>query len=270
MAKDRETKSTRDKAAAARAEQVAREKRRERTVRIIGAIGVAVVVVLIIGLAVVVPRLTGDSSSGGSPMPAPDPGAPVPTGVYGADGVAPWGVPVGDAPESAPLLELWEDFQCPACGSLEEINGAGIQSLAVDGKARLVYRPTAFLDNNLGNNGSSAAINAWGCAIDAGKTLEFHDLIYANQPTVEGEGWTNAQFVGFAEESGIVGVPLEQFNDCLTSNRYLGWAANSTQAFYDAQVQGTPRGYLNGTPLEPAQLADQATLDKLVAEAASQ
>lgn len=271
MAKDRESKSTRDKAAAARAEQVAREKRRERTVRIFGAIGVVVVVVLIIGLAVVVPRLSGETSGGGgTPMPAPDPSAAVPTGVYGADDVVPWGVPVGTAPETAPLLELWEDFQCPACGSLEELNGAGIQSLAEEGTVRLVYRPTAFLDNNLGNNGSSAAINAWGCAIDAGKNLEFHDILYANQPTVEGEGWTTAQFVGFAEEVGIVGVPLEQFNDCLTSNRYLGWAANSTQAFYDGEVQGTPRGYLNGTPIDGAQLADQATLVKLVEEAQAQ
>ena len=202
-------------------------------------------------------------------MPAPDPNAAVPTGVYGSDGLVPWGVPVGSAPESAPLLELWEDFQCPACGSLEELNGAGIQSLALDGSVRLVYRPTAFLDNNLGNTSSAAAINAWGCAIDAGKTLEYHDLIYANQPTVEGEGWTKEQFISFAEQSGITGVPLEQFNDCMTSNRYLGWAANSTQAFYDGNVEGTPRGYLNGTSLDGAQLADQGTLEKLVEEAAA-
>ena len=269
MAKERESKSTREKAAAARAQQMAAEKRRERTVRIIGAIGVVVVVILILGLAIVVPRISGDDSANGAPDARPDPNAAIPTGVYGADGVAPWGVPVGTAPESAPLLELWEDFQCPACGSLEELNGAGIQSLALDGSVRLIYRPTAFLDNNLGNTSSAAAINAWGCAIDAGKTLEYHDLIYANQPTVEGEGWTREQFIGFAEESGITGVPLEQFNDCLTSNRYLGWAANSTQAFYDGNVEGTPRGYLNGTALDGAQLADQGTLEGLVQEAAA-
>ena len=270
MAKDRESKSTREKAAAARAEQVSREKRRERTVRIFGAIGVVVVVVLIIGLAVVVPRLSGDSSAdGGTPLPAPDSNAAVPTGVYGADGVAPWGVPVGSAPDTAPLLELWEDFQCPACGSLEELNGAGIQSLGTDGKVRLVWRPTAFLDNNLGNTSSAAAINAWGCAIDAGKTVEYHDAIFANQPTTEGEGYTTELFVSLAEQVGITGVPLEQFNDCLTSNRYLGWADNSTQAFYDAKVEGTPRGVLNGTPIDGAQLADQATLEKLIEEAAA-
>ena len=89
------------------------------------------------------------------------------------------------------------------------------------------------------------------------------------QPTVEGEGWTNEQFVSFAEQAGITGVPLEQFNECLVSNKYLGWAANSTQAFYDGNVEGTPRGYLNGTPIDGAQLADQATLEKLVEEAAA-
>ena len=99
--------------------------------------------------------------------------------------------------------------------------------------------------------------------------MEYQQIVYANQPTAEGEGWTSAQFVGFAEEAGIVGVPLEQFNDCLTSNRYLGWAANSTQAFYDANVEGTPRGYLNGVVIDGAQLADQALLADLVAEATS-
>ena len=34
----------------------------------------------------------------------------------------------------------------------------------------------------------------------------------------------------------ITGVPLEQFNECVVSNKYLGWAANSTQAFYDGNA----------------------------------
>ncbi len=270
MAKDKPSKSVREKAAAARAEQQAQEKRRERTVRIIGAIGVIVVVVAIIGIAVFASR----SGSGGGgevkPLPSPNPSLPVPKGVYDSTGEVPYGVPYGTAPATAPLLELWEDFQCPACGSLEAINGAGIQTLATDGKVRLVWRPTAFLDNNLGNTSSAQAISAWGCAIDAGKTAEYHDAVYANQPTVEGEGFTDEQLLGFAEQSGISGVPLEEFNTCLTSGRYLGWAVNSTQAFYDAQVQGTPAGFLNGEPLDGAQLADQAGLEQRIADATKQ
>lgn len=261
------SKDRRERAAAARAAAQAGEKRRERTVRLIGALAVVAVVAGIIGVAVYARNTEG--SVAGVQVVDPDPSAPVPEGVLGADSEWAFGVPYGSGGANVPVLEVWEDFQCPACGSLEELNGAGIQSLALDGSVRLVYRPTAFLDNNLGNTSSAAAINAWGCAIDAGKTLEYHDLIYANQPTVEGEGWTREQFVGFAEESGITGVPLEQFNDCLTSNRYLGWAANSTQAFYDGNVEGTPRGYLNGTAIDGAQLADQATLEGLVQEAAA-
>ncbi|MFM7598206.1 MAG: DsbA family protein [Actinomycetota bacterium] len=267
MAKDKPSKSVREKAAAARAEQQAKEKRRERTVRIVGAIGVIVVVVASIGIAVFASR----SGSGGGgdvrPLPSPDPSAPVPAGVYDSSGEVPYGVPYGTAPVTSPLLEIWEDFQCPACGSLEAVNGAGIQSLAEEGKVRLVWRPTAFLDNNLGNQSSAEAIAAWGCAIDAGKTAEYHDVIYANQPTVEGDGYTQEQLLAFAEEVGISGVPLEEFNTCLTGGRYLGWAVNSTQAFYEAEIPGTPAGFLNGTQLDGAQLADQAGLEKLVAEA---
>ena len=267
MSKDRESKSTREKAAAARAEQMAQEKRRERTVRIIGAIGVVVVVVAIIGIAIFASSNKGDDSANN--LPGPDPSAPVPTGVYGSDGAFPYGVPFGTAAEGAPILQLWEDFQCPACGALENINGAGIESLAESGDMQLVWRPTAFLDNNLGNTSSAQAINAWGCAIDADKTVEYHNTLFANQPETEGDGWTTEQFVGFAEEVGITGVPLEQFNDCLTEGRYLPWAANSTQIFYDSQIQGTPTGLLDDSVIESATLADQTALEKLVQEAAA-
>lgn len=268
MAKEKLSKSTREKAAAAREEQQAKEKRRERTVRIVGAIGVIVVVAVIIGLAVVVPRMSGSSDGGGAtPLPSPNPSAAVPTGVYDATGEVPWGVPVGTAPATAPLLALWEDFQCPACGSLEEINGAGLQGLAQDGKVRLVWRPTTFLDNNLGNQASAFAVSAWGCAIDAGKTTEYHDTLYSNQPTTEGEGWTQEQLIQFGEQAGISGAPLDTFRQCVNDNTYLGWAVNSTQAFYDANIQGTPYGTLNGQPIETKVLADPAALEKAIADA---
>ncbi len=268
MAKEKPSKSTREKAASARAEQQAKEKRRERTVRIVGAIGVIVVVALIIGLAVVVPRMSSNNTTPDS-LPSPDPNAAVPTDVYNATGEVPWGVPIGTAAATAPLLEIWEDFQCPACGALEEANGAGIQGLAQDGKIRLVWRPTTFLDNNLGNQASAYAVSAWGCAIDAGKNVEFHDIVYANQPTTEGEGWTQEQLIQFGEQAGISGAPLDTFKQCVNNNTYLGWAVNSTQAFYDAQIQGTPYGLLNGQPIEAKTLADPAALEQAIADAAA-
>lgn len=268
MGKNSDEKSTREKAAAARAAQQAAEKRRERTIRIIGAIAVVAVVVIIIGLAVIVPRLSGDSSNGGRDLPDVNPAAALPAGVLGPDAEFAYAVPYGGAPETAPTLAIWEDFQCPACKALEEINGQGIKDLATSGQVQLFWRPTTFLDRNLQNTSSAEAVSAWGCAIDAGKTAEYAGIVYANQPA-EGAGYTTAQLIDFGVQAGIGGPQLETFTQCVEDGTYLGWAVNSTAIFYEDNVPGTPTGYLNGLPLNGGQLADQAELQRLVDEAAA-
>lgn len=271
MAKEKDSaKSTREKAAQARVAQQAQEKRRERTVRIVGAIGVVVVVALIIGLAIIVPRMNDKGGGDATPLPSPNPSAALPTSVYPSDSPVAYGVPVGTGTDSVPELAIWEDFQCPSCGALEKLNGQGIEQLANDGKIRLVWRPTAFLDSKLGNQSSVDAISAWGCAIDQGQSEAYHNTLYANQPTQEGDGWTQEQLLGFGEQAGITGAALDAFKKCVTDRTYVGWAVNSTQAFYDAGVQGTPSGTLNGQPIDAKTMADQTALEKAIADAMSQ
>lgn len=252
------SRDRRERAAAARAAAQAGEKRRERTVRIIGAVAVVVVVAGIIGVALVA-RNTGGSASG-IEVVEPDPSAPVPEGVLGADSEWPFGVPYGSGGENVPVLELWEDFQCPACGALEVANGDGIAELAETGVVRLIWRPTGFLDRNLGNDASNRAIGAWGCAMDAGYTREFHDAVYANQPAVEGDGWSNEELIGIAEGVGMSGEELDSFTQCVDEGTYRPWAANSTQEFYTGNVGGTPFGLLDGVEVPNATLADKAAL----------
>lgn len=260
------SKDRRERAAAARAAAQAGEKRRERTVRIVGALAVLVVVVGIIAVAVVARNTEGSAT--GVEIIDPDPSAPVPTGVLGADSEWAFGVPYGSGDESVPVLEVWEDFQCPACGALEEANGAGIAELAETGVTRLIWRPTAFLDRNLGNDASNRAIAAWGCAIDEGFTREFHDAVYASQPEEEGDGWPNEDFTVIAEEVGMSGETLDSFNQCVADGTYRVWAANSTQEFYDGGVAGTPFGLIDGVEIENAVLADKAALLAALTEAA--
>jgi hypothetical protein len=252
------SKDRRERAAAARAAAQAGEKRRERTVRIIGALAVLAVVAGIIGVAVYARNTEGSAT--GFDVIEPDPSAPVPDGVLGADSEWAFGVPYGTGGENVPVLELWEDFQCPACGALEAANGAGIAELAETGVARLIYRPTGFLDRNLGNDASNRAIAAWGCAIDEGFTIEFHDAVYANQPEVEGDGWPNEDFVALAEQIGISGEQLDSFSQCVADETYRVWAANSTRAFDDEAIPGTPYGRINGVEIDNATLADKAAL----------
>jgi protein-disulfide isomerase len=150
------------------------------------------------------------------------------------------------------------------------VNGAGIAELAETGKVQLVWRPTHFLDANLGNDASSRAIAAWGCAIDAGRVREFHDLVYVNQPADEGLGYTQDQLVSFGEQSGIAGSDLETFTTCVREGTYRAWAANSNEEFQNAAIQGTPFGLLDGVVVENATLADRAALEAAVAQAAAQ
>ncbi len=257
-------KNRRDRAAAARDEANAQERRRERMVRIIGAITVLVVVAGIIAVAVVA-RNSSDTPAA-TDLPSPDPTAALPTGALGSDDVHSFGVPYGSATD-VPVLAIWEDFQCPACGAVERANGTGIESLAESGKVQLVWRPTTFLDGNLGNDASARAVAAWGCAVDAGKAKEYHNTVYANQPEVEGTGYTDDQLIGFASDSGITGTELETFTTCFADRTYLGWAANSTNEFYGASVPGTPFATLDGVEIPTETLVDQAALEKLVDDA---
>ncbi len=165
-------KNRRDRAAAAREEANAGERKRERMVRIIGAMTVVVVVFGIIGVALVA---RNSSDTGTVAAPSADPNAPLPATALPADDERAFAVPYpGTTSADAPVLEIWEDFQCPACGAVEAANGAGIESLADAGKIQLIWRPTTFLDRNLGNDASARATAAWGCAIDAGKATEYH------------------------------------------------------------------------------------------------
>ena len=139
----------RQKAAAAREASNAGEKRRERTVRIVGGVTVLVVVAGIIGLAV----FARSTDTGTELVTASaDPSAPLPKGARPAGDPYEFGVPYGSAAAGAPVLEVWEDFQCPSCGAVEAANGDGIAKLAEDGKVTLIWRPTTFLDKNLGND----------------------------------------------------------------------------------------------------------------------
>ena len=150
----------------------------------------------------------------------------------------------------------------------EEASGAAIQGLIDAGKVRVEYRPTIFLDKNLlssntaaGNpNSSQRATMAFGCAVDAGAAEKFHAGVFSNQPAEEGSGFSNDTLISVAEATGITGAELDTFTECLTSEKYAGWVANSYDAFDSEGVSSTPTGLLDGTELSGDVLFDPAQL----------
>lgn len=245
-----DARSTREKAAAARAEALRAERARQRRTSILIGLGLVVLVGLIVG-AVVWNNAQSSTPSGSVTLPAPDPGAALPTGVLGSDSDTAYGYPL-DPAAGTPVLQVWEDFQCPICKEFEATYGSSLKKLAQDGTVKVVYRPTIFLDYSqlgLGTDHASArATSAWGCAIDAGVGEAYHSTVFANQPT-EGVGYTQDVLKQFGATAGLSGGALTTFESCVDQQTYLGWASNSYQAFQDNGIPGTPNLVLNGKEL---------------------
>ncbi len=120
--------------------------------------------------------------------------------------------------DSAKVLTVVDDFQCPACASYEEVYGPVFQSLAEKGEVKLEYRNRFFLDTNLKNDSSQKAAIGASCADTVGKYQEYHDTVFANQPSQEGTGYTESQLrETFPQQAGITGDDLTTFQTCYDS-----------------------------------------------------
>jgi protein-disulfide isomerase len=108
---------------------------------------------------------------------------------------------------------------------------------------------------------------AFGCAVDAGKTAEFHSGVFAMQPSKEGDGFTDQQLLDLGKKVGIDGDSYTTFETCVSSAKYKGWAQNSQLHAQDRGVQGTPSFFLNDQLIETAIVADPAGFAGVVAEA---
>ena len=88
-----------------------------------------------------------------------------------------------------PFIEVYEDFQCPACARFEAISGPYIEELIATKKAKVAFHMLSFLGGE-----SQIAANAAACSADQGKFLEFHKTLYANQPAENTGAWTSQYF----------------------------------------------------------------------------
>lgn len=134
-------------------------------------------------------------------------------------------------PQAPVTIDIYEDFMCPACGQFERRSHQGLEQVAADGKAKVVYHPVNILkDYSVPPGYSTLAAGAALCAAQAGIFPRFHDTLFAHQPTEDGPGWTvtNLQHLGHSLGAGdsfgrCVQAGAQQRIDTATENasRYL-------------------------------------------------
>lgn len=242
----------REEAAALKAQAAAAESRDKR-VKIIGSVVVAVVVVGIIAAGVLGAR---------AGKPGADPNHALPKTVLSES----YGWPLAAINSNISTLKVYEDPQCPYCQAFEATFGDTMSKLSASGTVNVVYQMAAFLDTNLpqSKHASRRAINAMGCAIDQGAGVAYHRMLYASQPKDEGTGWTDDQLLQLGAMSSMSGTTLTAFEDCTKGGTYLGWADNATQFFRDKQIPGTPYIELDGKEVPDSALTSVAAFTEYI------
>jgi protein-disulfide isomerase len=157
----------------------------------------------------------------------------------------PDGLSLGD-PNAPVTIDVFEDFQCPACKSFtENIEPLIIQNLVSTGQARYVYHNYPFLDGDgAGSIGESdQAANASMCASEQDKFWEMHSALYANWNGENQGAFNNRRLQAIAES---VGLDMDSFNSCFNSNKYEAEIQADFDLGQDMGVSGTPSVFVNG------------------------
>lgn len=152
------------------------------------------------------------------------------------------GVTVGQ-PSAPKTIDVYLDFQCPACLAFEQQSGATIDELVASGAVKVLYHPVAYLDRfSSGTKYSSRSSAASACAAADNVFPQYLKLLYANQPPENGTGLPDSQLISLGQQAGAG----PNFAKCVTDGTYAAWTKGVTDDSSKGGVNATPTVKVNG------------------------
>ncbi|MFD5517293.1 DsbA family protein [Streptomyces sp. NPDC127066] len=156
---------------------------------------------------------------------------------------------VGD-PDAKVTVHLYEDPRCPVCEEFETTGGSPrLREATLDRRTVTEYTLASFLDDRLGGSGSKKAVNALRAALEEGKFVEYHEVLYANQPEESVDGYTDARLLELADD--VEGLRGPKFDAAVKSMKYRSFVTASEKAYEraggakDPEGPGTPTAVIN-------------------------
>ncbi|MGO4957723.1 DsbA family protein [Luteococcus sp. Sow4_B9] len=160
----------------------------------------------------------------------------------------------GKAKEGAPVLEVYQDYQCPYCKSVAGALAPLLDPLVEKGEVSLEYRTMTFMESNLLNDDSTKSAVAAACADNAGAYKAFHDAIYEKQPKTETRGedaYPDALLRDqLPQQVGITGDKLTAFQKCFDDKTTEAFVETVNTKAAEANVDSTPTYRVNGKDLD--------------------
>jgi protein-disulfide isomerase len=169
-----------------------------------------------------------------------------------------------DAPVT---LEVWSDFQCPACGQFAEIvEPVLVREYVTTGTLRLVIRDAAFQGARSGASYDESVEAGAGarCAAEQNAYWPFHNWLFANQVGENKGAFRDERLRGIASAAGL---DVAAWDACRATGQQQAAVRVETQQALAQGVDSTPTMYLNGRVIVGVRTADE--LGRLIEAAAA-
>jgi len=163
-------------------------------------------------------------------------------------------------PKAKVMIVEFSDFQCPYCGRVE----ATLQSVLAKhpDTVALAYRDMPMSKiHPLARQAAKAAR----CSGEQGKFWEYHDLLFADQSKLDQDG--------LMDKARKLKLDEQQFESCLSGEKFEAQIQQDSQDGMRAGVNGTPGFFINGIFLsgsQPERAFENLVQEQLSASSASQ
>jgi protein-disulfide isomerase len=139
-------------------------------------------------------------------------------------------------PEDAKVkMIVFSDFQCPYC-SVFYIQNMKKAMIEYKDKVQFVFKEIPLSIHDKAQDAAMAAE----CAGDQGKFWEMADKLYADQKV-----WSAAKTFNPAPYAAAIGLNVQKFNECVSSEKFADKIKADTQAAQEFGISGTPAFFVN-------------------------
>lgn len=224
----------------------------------------AVTVLVVVAAVVIIVTTRGENSNSNAANDGLQGrgGEEVPTVVTDNGAIRLTGAPAGTTPPV--IVTITEDFQCPACAQFETVMGPALAPYHSNPDVAVDYISINMLDRASTTQYSTRAANASLCVAEkTGKDrnfstwMEYHNMLFHNQPAEGGAGLADAELIRLAEEVGV-----DDISSCVQDVPYKKWITeNSEKVMSEPGFTGTPNVRING---EVVQVNDGADLQNKI------
>ncbi|MCL1871154.1 MAG: thioredoxin domain-containing protein [Promicromonosporaceae bacterium] len=150
-----------------------------------------------------------------------------------------------------PEVGIYFDYMCPICGQFEQVNKANLEAAIKGGTANVVMHPVSILDRaSQGTQYSTraAAASAWVAEKAPTTWLDFHEALYANEPTENTSGHTNAELATIAKNAGVPADVAAGISSGEARRTFAQWVTSATNAATGNAKLANPQSGGFGTP----------------------